>query len=232
MRENECPKMVKKLCKHENESIAKRANQIIKKWTKIIQAVTEKGGSAANNNSAAAASTGKEKKRKPTSGTVPNTKKLKTNKSDVSNTTKSLVSGENSASNDNTAGMATAKAESNNNHPNDASSKTGAKDTLQSKTAVIKVRPTTVKVKQGKFRLNLAETTTAVKPISTARKKGGPLPNVNKSDEIKKLMARSTGNSISSTKTFPAAPGPVGNHILKVVTPNQQFNLFINQHFI
>lgn len=235
LRENDCPKMVKKLCKNENEGIAKRANQIIKKWTKIIQSVTEKNASSATNISTTASGTGdgKEKKRKSMSGIeMQNNKKLKTSKSIEANnpsttiTTKSsaLDSGESSTTSDNFTGATTTNVESNNTDASSKISSIGAKEASQT---IIRMRPSTVKVKQGKFRLNLAETTATAKPISTARKKGGPLTNV-KSEEIKKLMARSIGNASgnSSVKTFTtAAAGSTNppvvnscNHVLKVVT--------------
>src|SRR5699024_10867324 len=68
LRENECPKIVQKLCKHENQDIAEKASAIKKKWKKLIEktnvsSASQNGGTEAKSTTSSSSST-KEKKRK------------------------------------------------------------------------------------------------------------------------------------------------------------------------
>lgn len=229
LRENECPKIVKKLCKHENEEIALKSNQIIKKWTRIIHAFSEK--SSGQNGGASSVSTSnnsgntKEKKRK-SSESEPNTTVKKSKVSKVeSSINVSASNNANSASDNNTDNNSDSSANvsntGNGNMLNDSDpyetfsrdemSKFMVKDTKDNKP-----RPLTAKVKQGKFRLDLSSST--IKPSNKVKKKTELKDS--KVEEAKKVLK-------SSSSAAAAATGGVDNlknskslisstHVLKV----------------
>ncbi|KAF7494221.1 Serine/threonine-protein phosphatase 1 regulatory subunit 10 [Sarcoptes scabiei] len=225
LRQNECPKIVKKLCKHENQDISMKANQIIKKWTKIIQSLSTVASNPGKNSKSGDFSNslnGKEKKRKlsdssvkinsnqtieskksrssPLTGVIDHDKNDKII-NDLSNKNNDLMMRDehqtkdpssNQKQNDNQLNV------SNDSNVNDGvSSKTitsvsvdgnsinGSSDPSRDSIVVEGViansssattavalkatkRPVTVKVKQGKFRLDLSEPSVSVSSSSTA----------------------------------------------------------------
>lgn len=145
LRENECPKIVKKLCKHENEEIAMNANLIFKKWKNIIETFSGKNSDSSNNNSGGQMT--KDKKRKSSND----------NSSEYKNDQKkqklSAISSSNNSIGPNDSKTSTMDAELSNMESKQTSSGL-PKEANQEKS--ITKRPVTAKVKQGKFRLILS----------------------------------------------------------------------------
>lgn len=218
LRENDCPKIVKKLCKHENKEVSHQSNLIIQKWTEIIKNSPVQNGT----NAAIGSSVSKEKKRKSidngSSAVTGNdgSKKIKSNSSSVSAKANGSLSergdGSLSRSNEGDTNQLLNDAEQYESFPRDEISNKLLNNNNNSKET--KARPVTVKVKQGKFRLDLSASsqktsekvkkktfdvvkTDGVKPVGTEMKK---LPILSRSSlttngTIKSLSPLSNNNS-------------------------------------
>ena len=205
LRENECPKVVKKLCKHENEEIAFKANQIIKKWTKIIHAYSEKtadqnGSNTMNNNV-------KDKKRKVIEGSTiasshESSKKLKS-------VVNARVESVDKADSNQITESATLLSDAD---PYEAFSRKEMSKFIVEKEPK---RPVTVKVKQGKFRLDLS---TSSQPSGKIKKKSEPIKDA-KVTEAKKLSTNKPTSGNGTIKIPVIKTGPNNNTLSSPTTP-------------
>lgn len=193
LRQNDCPKIVKKLCKHENAEVVQKASQIIKKWTRIIHAFSEKS-SGQNGNA-----TGKETKKRKSSESESSTVKKSKCKDNPSE-----QSAESTESDVSSTGNPTTASNLNDVDPYETFSRDDMNKFMVSQVKESKPRPTTAKVKQGKFRLDLSATT--VKPKSSKKKPttGADLKD-SKVEEAKKVLEKSK----NATKL-------TNSHVLKV----------------
>lgn len=187
LRENECPKIIKKLCKHDNEEIALKANQIIKKWTKIIHVYSEKaapsgdqnGGSAAVNSNSSNMKA--EKKRKLESASTAaassgeSSKKAKSSPSSAKaeSPTSATADKTNELSNSNQSGEPQSSVDDADQY--EAFSREDMNKFLVTKSDLPKeqpkaARPVTVKVKPGKFRLDLSATSSPQPGVKIKKK--------------------------------------------------------------
>lgn len=238
LRENDCPKIVKKLCKHENKEVSHQSNLIIQKWTEIIKNSPVQNGT----NAAIGSSVSKEKKRKSidngSSAVTGNdgSKKIKSNSSSVSAKANGSLSergdGSLSRSNEGDTNQLLNDAEQYESFPRDEISNKLLNNNNSKET---KARPVTVKVKQGKFRLDLSASsqktsekvkkktfdvvkTDGVKPVGTEMKK---LPILSRSSlttngTIKSLSPLSNNNSNNKN-----------SHVLKVRNVQRLFKFFL-----
>ena len=210
LRENECPKLVKRLCKHDNEEIAKISGQIIKKWTKIITATTDKGTGSQNGGSGSSNTTAnaKEKKRKADSGSSESSKKQKS--SGIAASAKATTNAESDNGPDKADNNSNASSESSSNHATPGSTNDDLNYESFSRNDMNKFiikkdepkhRPTTAKVKQGKFRLDLSAPSSTAPAVKTKKKVG----DAKDPKEVKKplpLSKATTGNgTLKAPKT-------------------------------
>lgn len=218
LKQNECPKIVKKLCKHDNQEIAGEANKIIKKWTALITATADKGTAIGQNGGAkvtcSASDTviAKEKKRKTSESDSPEgAKKAKSSMRSAKTTT---ATGESASAIEKADSNSNASSDSGtalNEYPNHETFPPNEMNkSIVNKKEETKPRPSTAKVKQGKFRLDLsAPSTTALK---TKKKPTDAKDAVKTAADLKKLPL----NNISANGTVKVPKSSISRPVVQV----------------
>lgn len=210
LRENECPKIVKKLCKHENEQIALKAKQIIKKWTKIIQTLSTTTTTSTSSSDKINSNSSKEKKRKSldnSSSSSSSSDSHSIKKSKLSNSTDTETKAVNKLDRSSNEAIADVYETYTADEMNKLLLE---KPSTPSETTTITVkRPVTAKVKPGKFRLDLSM------PPSTKNEKTKKLKDNQKTDQSNndQLIKKSLSNDKSFKVT---SPTPATRTVLKV----------------
>ncbi|KAH9510744.1 Disabled 2-interacting protein [Dermatophagoides farinae] len=204
LRENECPKIVKKLCKHENEQIALKAKQIIKKWTKIIQTLSTTTTTSTSSSDKINSNSSKEKKRKSldnsssSSSSSSSSDSHSIKKSKLSNSTDTETKAVNKLDRSSNEAIADVYETYTADEMNKLLLE---KPSAPSETTTITVkRPVTAKVKPGKFRLDLST------PPSTKNEK------TKKLKDNQKMIKKSLSNDKSFKVT---SPTPATRTVLK-----------------